>query len=849
MNWNVKLISGIFTIVFLFIGSVLIAQSIPDVSALSDDEVVNYWKQAQSNGITIDRVKTQALSEGLSAIEADLLVSRILEVSTGSATLSTPTSNIGGNGSQQRFQSSVKFQNINSKLFGLDLFSNAKINFNPLTNSPTPDWYVLGAGDRISIQVYGSSQENYDLTLTPEGNVVIPLIGPVTLAGLSVEAAKSRLSSVLKRIYAGLGQRPQTVFLELTLSKVRSIRINIIGEVKSPGTFNLPSTSNSFTALHASGGPTAKGTFRNIKLFRSGKLIEEIDLYDFLRNGIMPSAVSLRDDDILMVGAYYKQVEISGLAKLGGIFEIKPEEGIEDLINLAGGFGPGAITNTVTLERLNGETQIIKDLPVDDQSFVIEDGDRILIRRAQDALIEKVQIEGAVLRPGTFGWQESGTLGELLEKAGGFTPEAYDRHLTLFRKKLDLSTEVIALDLTENRNQVLNTKLQIGDLVVVPSHYELSETPYIQVSGEVLNEGILPFFNGMTISDAIVLSSGLTNSSFSGSVELVRRPPDLKGDFEVMNFPLKGGVLAFEGEELSKKLMAYDHIFVRQTEGVLQPEIVEILGEVIAPGEYVLRNRETRISELYERSGGITQYAFVDGAYVLRPYEKYSSMTEAKVYLQQLERLNLVLKNKLAGGTLSNVETIALEKRLDQLRGRYRQMLINDNVVVGDSVSFWTLDSVYTDLNPSYDKVAFSLKKIIDKNIDPANDLILRHGDKLVIPTEPQTVEISGEVLNGRTIARYQAGLRLKDYIGSAGGYTSSAKRRKAYVIYQNGSASRTRNFLFFKNNPKVLPGTKITVPGGRVRENFNLERVFGLVTTAATTYLLFVTIQDRQSN
>ena len=840
--------SSLFFGVFLLSIS-LFAQNFSDVNKMSDSEIEAYWSKAQSRGITIDKLKSYAMERGMSTVQADLLVSRIQEVSAGSGELSPPVTSLEENDRTTRFEPNSKLKGVGRKLFGSEFFGSSKIDYTPNVLMPTPEGYILGPRDQISIQIYGSSQQSYLYTIAPDGRISIPLIGPVSLSGLTIEAAKSLLINVLGNIYSGLKQKPATVFLDLTLRKFRTIRVNVIGEVKAPGTVTLPSTANSFAALYATGGPSINGTYRDIKVYRSGDLVETLDLYDFFSTGIMPSVITLQDEDIIVVGPYYKHVEVKGLVKLPSVFEIKPGQKVRDLIALSGGFGPGAVTDIVTLERLNGEDQIIRDLPVDDTSFDLEDGDQIMIRKAIDALVEKVQIEGAVLRPGTFGWSEGFTLGDLLTKAGQLTPEAYKAHANLFRKKPDLSTEVVALNLEDNWEEAVSMELQIGDLVVIPSRYQLSETPFVQVSGRVLKPGVLPFFKGMTISDAIVLSSGLTVSAFSGSIELVRRPSDTGEDFEVSTYPLKGGVFAFEGDELAIELEAYDHIFVRQTEGFLQPEIVTVVGEVVTPGEYVLENRDIRISDLYKRSGGITEYAYVEGAHLLRANRGSNPNIGAKIYLQQLERLNLVLKRKLAGGTLSNVETIALEKRLDQLRGNYRQLLLNDRKLVGDSASFWTVDSVYTDLTPSYSKIAFNLQDLMDGKLDPGNDLILRNGDKLVIPAEPQTVVVSGEVLNGKTVARYQEGLRLNDYVAAAGGYTNFAKRGKPYVVYPNGSANRTRNFLFFRDSPPVLPGSRIIIPGGKVRESFNAERIFSLVTTAATTYLLFLTIQDRQSN
>ncbi len=827
-----------------------------DVRLLSDAQIAQYWQRAQSEGYNINQVRSMAMARGMDPAQIEILIQRIQQIESlpGGANdfgTSDQRSVQEGEGMDLFLDGSERnpeFSPFERKLFGYKLFHNDNIDFSPNYNMPTPGDYILGPGDELLIQIYGTSQESYELTLTPEGRVVIPYVGPVKVGGLSMNAARARLREALSKIYEGLTQRNPSVYMDATLGSIRSIRVNMIGEVQRPGTYTLPSFATPFMALYASGGPTVDGTFRQIEIYREGDLVETLDVYNFLRRGEFGRISRLQDNDIVVVGPYSNHVEVVGAVKRPGIFELKEGENLTDLMEFAGGFRPGAIESSISVERLNGGAQSIQDVPLN-ESLQLVDGDRIIVRKAADPLIQKVQIEGAVANPGSYGWSSGLTIEDLVEKAGGLSPEAYVEGATLFRKRSDLSTETISLRLNEILEGTDSFNLEIGDLLVVSSRYELSETPFIEVSGEVISPGVMPYFEGMTISDAILLSSGLRNSGIGGQVELVRRPEQADGDFQVTKMAIPSQLFPFEEAQLKQPLRPYDHVFVRQAAGFRNPSFVEIQGEVVAPGKYILNNRETRISDILPRSGGITKQAFVAGAHLLRPNQEVSQRERARMYLQNVERLNLFLTEQLSGGTLSEVERTALDIRLDGLRNRYRQVLLNSGDFASDSIIDLSMDSIFIDVPRDYAKVSFSLADILDGKEDPENDLILRDGDKLVIPLEPQIVKIRGEVLQGSAVARYQKTLKFDSYISAAGGYTPEAKRGKAYVVYPNGAAKRSRNFLLFKIRPQVLPGSDIVVPGGRVRERFDIDRIFGLVTTAATTYLLFLTIRDQQTS
>ncbi len=841
---------GFFGLLFFSLISVIYAQDV-DVDFLSDQQVLQYYERAREEGYEIGQIKNYATSRGMAPDQADLLVERIRKLTdrrSSGAELGSVTSLRGVN-SEDGFEDFLTgdeelmdLSPYERKLFGYKVFKNPDIGFSPNFNMPTPENYILGPSDQILIEIYGTSQQSYSLIVSPDGKVSIPLIGPVSVGSLTINAARAKLRRSLSNLFQGLKGANPTVFMEMTLGNIRSIRVNVVGEVDKPGVYAVPSIASVFNVLYAAGGPTVRGTFRNISLYRGGNLVSNVDLYDFLTKGQLTGGGQLYDDDILVVSPYKKRVEVRGEVRIPGIFELKDDEDLERLLELTGGFTSRANTTSVTLERLTGEDQLIKDLKVEESEYNLQDGDRILVRESVDPLVSKVQIEGAVFNPGPYGWSDSMNIESLIEKAGGLLPEAYTEYVTLFRKTNNLSTEAIALNLEEILNSDSPYELELGDLIVIPSDYQLTETPFIQVSGEVFNPGIIPYFQGMTVNDALLLSSGIRKSAYSGLVEVVSRPESSESDFEVSSYPVSDNPYPFESESLNVELEAFDHVFIRKNPRYQEPEVITIVGEVNAPGKYVLENRNVSISDMLERSGGVTEYGFTKGAYILRR-KSPSLQDQARLQIQQLRKLNDYLENDLAGGTLSEVERKALTSRIDGLTERYEKYLRNQGSISSDSLVRVNLDSLTLDQRFSYDKIAISLDEISGNNSGSVDDLILQDGDELVIPRRPQTVKISGEVLTTSTVTRYSETKSFSDYISDAGGVTREARKGRAYVMYPNGSAARTKGFLFFRNRPEIIPGSEIIVPGGRIRERFGIDRIFGLVSTTATTYFIILSV------
>lgn len=835
---------GFLVVVSLMFLAVVYGQEIPNVEFLSDQEINQYWGRAKGEGYSIDEVKTVAMSRGMSAVQADLLVSRIQTLNpgiSGGSSSSTSSLRSVNNSEDLGFfltgqENEQELTPLERKLFGYKAFRGKNLSFNPNLNMATPTGYIVGPGDEILVEVYGTSQESYSLLVSPDGKILIPRIGPVSIGGLTIEAAKGKLKSSLAKLYQGLRDNPAKVFLDVTLGNLRTIKINVLGEVKKPGTYALPSFVDPFAVLYAAGGPTVDGTFRNISLYRAGKLVGNIDLYAYLTTGRFSLTGMLQDGDMVIVSPYGKRIEVIGEVKIPGLFEVKDGESLDDFIKYAGGLTPSAQTKSVTLERLNGESQTVKDISLNQKVHIpLLDGDRILIRQAVDPLVEKIQVEGAVLHPGSFGWSSEMTLEKLIMKSGGFLPEAYLERATLFRKKGDLSTEALPLNL--DSIDLASFKLEIGDLVFVASQYKLKETNFVEILGEVKNPGIVPFFSEMTIADALLLTSGLKQTAIGGSIELVRNPENPGGNYQVESYKLEREELPFGRDKLDIVLEPFDRVFIRQSSGYEKASSVQIKGEVNSPGTFILENRDASYKDLIERAQGYTDFAFAEGVYILRRNESLDVIQDTKLYLQKLTRLNNFLNDQLLGGTLSEVERTAITNRIVQLQDKYRALLKDSGRFTADSLIAKAMDSILLETRFNYDKVAISKKKIR-----------LQDGDIIIVPTKPETVKVSGEVLQVNTVSMYDNGKPLRSYIGDAGGYNSDAKRNKVFVRYANGSAAKTRNFLFFKNSPKIKAGSEIIVPGGRVRENFNIDRLFGLVTTAATTYLLFLTIQDRQS-
>lgn len=740
-----------------------------------------------------------------------------------------------------------------SAIFGQSFFANSIPNFQPNSDISTPKDYIIGPKDEVNIEVYGAAQQSYELEVDNEGKIKVPRLGPVQVGGLSVEAIGSKLENELQKIFSGIRGPNPTVFVEVSVFGIRTITVNVVGEVETPGNYAISAFSNVLNALYQAGGPTRKGSMRSIKIFRGGKQLAVVDLYDFFIYGNNSADINLEDNDIILVDIYQERVDVKGQVKRPMQYEITGKETVEEIISWSGGLLSKADPSSIILLRDQGATQFVKDLELNDQVFPFNDGDKIWVKEVEDLNAQRVQVEGAVTVPGLYGWEEGMSVKDLLSKANGCAPDCDLGSATLFRKRNDLSPglQSIALDVSSD-----TTKLLPGDLLVIPSLLTYSGFQYVQVSGAVLNETTMPYYEGMTAWDAVVLSGGIKNSAIGGKLEIVRKNDDSGSKYSIIEEEIDSSV-EYGGKVESATLEAFDHIYVRTFPGFQEEAIVAIEGEVIHPGAYTLTSPNTSISEIISRAGGLNENAYAEGISLYRLGSKRREVkSETEIELERLEGIYQYLANTQANSVHNN-QLQLIEERINDLREVYliekreekrleeeeqrlkAQSTLDDELEENDS---------YSEL---FQRVGISYKEAVE-NPGSEADIVLLPGDRIVVPRRPETVLVNGEVLHP-TQARFLQKRTFKDYVSQAGGVTEVAKLGKSYVIYPNGEASRTKRFLFFRFYPKVEPGSEIIVPDGRNKFNVGtVSEIFGLLTSAAsivTTYILLQNLVDSQNS
>jgi protein involved in polysaccharide export with SLBB domain len=824
--------------------------SIIDVELLSDAQINAFWFEAKRAGLTLKDLPQYLTSKGISYIDSQTIVERINEmenessVSAGQADLRDQQPSAGEDIFKTLAKDPLEFlTSYERRIYGYQFFYNRRLDFSPNLNLATPMGYIVGPGDRLKVIIYGATQAEYDLQVNPEGNITLPFIGPIQVSGLTLTATKSTIESNLKRIYSGLKGPNPSVFIDITISNVRTIKINVMGEVNKPGTYAVPSFSSLFNVMYAAGGPTINGTFRHLKVYRGNILIQTVDLYPFISNGQQGLNTPLSDDDVIIVSPYDRRVEIAGEVKSPGFFEPGGSETIEDMIMYAGGFTAAANKNLFTLERLKGEKKSISELLPTTSVAELKDGDRILISEAIDPYVEKIQITGAVQQPGSYTFKEGMNLQDLVDEAKGMLPEAHDKRFTIFKMDEDLIPKAISIDI-DNGTSLSSVKLNMGDVVYIPSRVETTETLKVEVSGAVNDEGVYPYYEGMTLYDAIVLSKGLRNSAYGGRIELARRLDTLGNEFQISQFNITDNILDLANVELQP----LDHLFVRNIAGYRYERIVRVEGEVNFPGEYSITDGNMRISDLLGRVGGFTPNAYLEGATIFRRVTNNQDELKDLDDKTQRELASILefLNNKEFSQTIS-------PKQYEIIRDRYYSLRSQEVLKSLQSGLQSVSDSSDTNLNrengttSEYVQIGVAVSDVLKNQNSPSN-LVLLDGDRLVIPKNANTVSVEGEVFEPATV-KYVKGDRLKEYVNQSGGFTLQAKVGRSYIIYPNGEAARVKNFLFFRTWPEVKSGSRIVIPDGRIRGQFNPERVLSLTTSLLTTYLFVQTLIDQQSS
>lgn len=780
---------------FLLLGFVVYdvsGQDVPDignlqninVDDLSDEQIAKFSEKVASSGYTQQQLEILAKARGMSDAQISKLRQRMMSVQSGSGSGagSNELSRLRGapdlvDNNQTAFdpfdglykKDSSKVKN-DLPIFGMSFFENSNLTFEPSVNIPTPENYLLGPGDQIIIDIWGASENNYQLTISPEGNVVIPNLGPVYLNGLVMEKAEAKLKAKLKAIYSTLGDKS---FAQVSLGQIRTISVNVVGEVKKPGTYQLSSFATAFNALYMAGGPSRTGSLREILVFRNGKKVGELDAYQFLIYG-EGTPISLSDQDVVLVKPYISRVAVKGEVKRAAYYEATEAETFAQVLEFAGGFTEKAYTKTVSLQRNDENFKTVKT--IDKEKFsdlVIKNGDVVDVSPISNQFRNRLRVEGAVNHPGEFEFTEGMMLSDLLEIFDGFRDDAFMNQALVIRENENLTLSNIAFKPSELIDGTFDLELKSGDLVKVQSIFDLAEDFTLRLEGEVLAPGNFPYAEGLTVENLIYLGGGFKETAAKSFVEVARRiTDDSKGESyssEVFNFPINENLNISE-EASTFELQPFDLVVIRKSPYYEKQKTIEIQGEVQFPGTYVIQTKNERISDVLKRAGDLTAYAYPKGATLIRRSEYYAitddeSATAAKVRREELA---------------------ALFER--------------DTVLEGSSKTFRQQESIGIQLDQ------------IMKNPGSSYDLILKEGDLISIPRELQTVRVRGQVLYPSTV-RFDDSYGFKKFVSQAGGFSDRAKKRKSYIVYANGTAEKTSLFLWFKKFPDVEPGAELIIP------------------------------------
>lgn len=802
---NKIILQKVFFILFIsFCVSITYGQSrqlsTVDVDKLSDQQVTNYKNKIEKQGYTLEQALAIAKTKGMPEVQAQKLRDRILNLSSPTAD-KNKEENLLQNSEDSKNEllfgltGKEELKSEKALLFGYDFFNNPSISFTPNLNIATPDNYIIGVGDILSIDLWGAAEVNYEKKVNRQGAINIQGVGYIHLVGLPIKAAKSKVKNYLKKIYSGITASPNSynkVNIVVSIKEVRNVQVSIVGEVKTPGSYSLSAFSTILNSLYAAGGPTKNGTFRNIRLFRAGQKVADFDFYKFLVNGSESGNITVQDQDVIIVKPYEKLVSIEGAVKRPGFYEMKASETVSDLLKYCSGFASNAYKQNIVIERVNDKQKEIVEIPSEKISTEkLKDGDFIKINEIINEFSNRVIIAGAVFQPGNYGYKQNLSVTDLLNKAEGITKDAFLDRAIIVRTYDKTNKETISFSLrTKNENLFLKE----NDSIYVFNKKELKEKEFITINGAVNKASKFDFMQGMQVEDLIALAGGLKDGADSNVIDVSRRLKD--GSFKTIskNFNIKSNQNLKNNVNNNFTLEPFDIVSVRYLKGYTKQKMVFIKGEVNFQGTYSLGLKNEKISDLIKQAGGLTQYAYVEGAFLTR---KNNSLEDKK----QLE-------------------------------------------IIAD---FAKKDSLNIDKVKKEFKIGIDLTKILAKGQNNSKyDLILEEGDELFIPSERQTVKVEGEVLSP-ALVRYEKGKNLKSYIESSGGFSSNAKKNRTYVIHANGDIETTKQFLFFKLYPEVKPGSVILIPNKpETKRKITTQEIIGITTGLATLGILVQSLTDK---
>lgn len=780
--------------------------------AMTDDQVIAYIKQQSAAGKTEQQIGKELLAKGVTPEQAERIKARF-EAQQGSETAVT-TQSVSSMNRERRHDSSNdetvgKMDEIDMEIdeggdgivsarqiYGHKVFNSRALTFEPSDNLATPQNYRLGPGDEVIIDIWGTSEDHLRQTISPEGSIMISQVGPVYLNGMTIADANRHVKGIFAKKYAGVTDAETDV--QVTLGQVRTIQVDIMGEVATPGTFRLSPFSSVFHALYRAGGINSIGSLRNIQVLRNGKKIAGVDIYDYLFDGKTAGNIRLQEGDVIIVPPYEQLVNIDGNVKRPMYYEIKPGETIQTVIDYAGGFTGDAYSGMVRLARQSATENELYNIDREEfASYRLKDGDILTVGTILDRYANRVELKGAVYRPGMFAInKELSTVGQLIKKADGLTDDAYADRVLLYREGPELQLEVLSLDLKAILNGTApDVKLKRNDLLVISSIKEIQDRGQLSIQGHVARPGTYPFADNTTLEDLILQAGGLLDGASTARVDISRRivNPSSTTPTEQLseNYSISvvGGLAQGEGQNFIMK--PYDVVIVRRSPGYVPQEMVNIGGEVLFAGNYALEKRNERLSSIISRAGGLIEGAYTKGAYLTR------KLTDEEYKMRQ-ETLRLAMSNQDGHG-----DSISLSK-----------------IQVSDRYS-----------------VGIDLEKAIAYP-GSTYDVIVQPGDVLFIPEQQSTVKIAGDVMFPNTVV-FVPGKKLSYYIDQAGGYGQRAKKGKAFIVYMNGSVAKA------KRNTPIEPGCQIIIPSKPEKMGTDWTKVLALATSFSSVATMAATITN----
>ena len=796
------------------------------VDALTDAEIAQIQAQLKQAGVSIDMVESQAIAKGMSPAEFAKLKARLGSAKSGTKSGSPLTKKSLSNKPVYEKDSTHRtFENkINPLIYGSELFANEN-GFGENQNIATPMNYEVGTNDVLKLVVYGVQEYSSDLDVSKEGTVLIENVGRVKVAGLTIEAATTRIrQQMANTAYPSL--RTGESKLALTVGDTRTIQVTIIGAQRS-GNYNVSSLSTILNALTEAGGPNEIGSYRNIELIRNNKLYKKIDLYAFMQNGDQSQNMGLKDRDVIRVPAYKGRVEIKGQVKRPGIFEINgTAENFNQFLQYAGGFDDTAYTAWVKVIQKNDKEKSVKDLSAKEfANYQPQGGDIIQVSKILDRFQNRVKLSGAVFRPDVYELTEGMRISDLIQKADGLKEDAYLGRAQLIRLKPNLLKELVSINLGKalQKGSEENIYLQREDELYINSIVDLRDSLTVDLLGEVRSQGRFNYVDSMTVKDLILMAGGFKYEA-SKQVEVARlvKFGDKVTDNQVATI-LKtevNGDLSFNPGQENFVLQPMDVVTITKKVGYTNPEVVSIIGQVQSVGKYTLSTRVERVSDIVKRAGGLIGQAYGEGAYIkrsrynidtLRSDESKTSVEQA--YIRKFKAQQLSAKAEIKNSLNEEDGLVDAQKQ--------NKKNLKD-----------TIDMVFKELENDYYQIAIDINKIMDK---PGSelDLVLRDKDEIVIPKTDNRVKISGGVLRPTNIV-YRDGLTIGECISSAGGISEYARRGRAYVIYANGKSKRTMHFGLFRINPTIKPGAEVVLPETDVKKDKPLTSIIQFTTVLA---------------